>query len=70
MDGESKPMFIRKYEPRRATPEEVRRYFLRYYSKVPDAVVWSVMDKESYLNAEAAAWLDQVGGTERPRAAA
>ncbi len=63
-------MFIRKYEPRRATPEEARRYFLQYFSNVPAALFGSVMDKESYLNAEAASWLDQAEGTDRRRVAA
>ena len=52
-------MLIRKYEPRRATPEEARRYFLRYYCNAPDALFGSIMDKEGYLNAGAEMWLDQ-----------
>jgi len=51
-------MLIRKYRPRRATPEEARRYFLRYYSKVPDALFGTIMDKEIYLNAKTPGWLD------------
>jgi|TARA_B100000315_G_scaffold126639_1_gene116460 hypothetical protein len=51
-------MLIRKYKPRRATPKEVRRYFLQYYCKVPDALFGTIMDKESYLNAEASGLLD------------
>ncbi|HJO73873.1 MAG TPA: hypothetical protein QGH84_01480 [Rhodospirillales bacterium] len=50
-------MLIRKYEPRRATPEEVRRYFLQYFCNVPDALFGSPMDVESYLNAETLGWL-------------
>ena len=45
-------MFIRKYEPRRATAEEVRRYFLQNYCDAPDALFGSAMEKETYLNAE------------------
>jgi len=52
-------MFIRKYEPRRATAEEARLYFLQYHCDVPDALFGSVMEKESFLNAEAADWLDE-----------
>jgi hypothetical protein len=50
-------MLIRKYEPRRATAEEVRRYFLQYYCNAPDALFGSIMDKEGYLNAGVAMWL-------------
>jgi len=70
VDEELKTMFIRKYEPRRATPEEARRYFLLYFSNVPAALFGSVMDKENYLNAQAPGWLNQEDGIERPRAAA
>ena len=63
-------MLIRKYEPRRATPEEARRYFLRYYCNAPDALFGSIMDKEGYLNAGAEMWLDQACGTGRPHAQA
>ena len=40
-------MIIRKYEPRRATVEEVRRYFLQYHCDAPDALFGSAMDKET-----------------------
>ena len=70
MDGELAKMFIRKYEPRRASPEATRRYYLKYFSNVPDALVGSVMEKESYLDALAAGWLDQEDAIERLYAAA
>jgi hypothetical protein len=63
-------MLIRKYQPRRATAEEVRRYFLRYYCNAPDALFGSIMDKEGYLNAGAEMWLDQAHGSGRPHAQA
>ena len=63
-------MSIRKYEPRRATPEEAKWYYLQYHSKVPDALPGSVMDKERYFNANAPGWLNQDGGIECLRAAA
>ncbi len=50
-------MIIRKYEPRRATAEEIRRYFLQYHCDAPDALFGSAMEKELYLNAETPRWL-------------
>ncbi len=50
-------MVIKKYEPRRATPEEARRYFLQYFCNVPEALFGSAMDKEAYLNAETLDWV-------------
>ena len=63
-------MIIRKYEPRRATAEEVRRYFLQYHCDAPDALFGSAMDKEIYLNAETPRWLDRALPEQRLRAAA
>ncbi len=63
-------MLIRKYEPRRATAEEVRRYFLQNYCDAPDALFGSAMDKEIYLNAETPRWLDGALPEQRLRAAA
>ncbi len=63
-------MFIRKYEPRRATAEEVRRYFLQNYCDAPEALFGSAMDKEIYLNAETPQWLDRALPEQRLRAAA
>ena len=63
-------MLIRKYEPRRATAEEVRRYFLQYHCDAPDALFGSAMDKETYLNAEAPRWLDRALAEQPLRAAA
>lgn len=51
-------MVIKKDEPRRATPEEVRRYFFQYYCNVPDALFGSPMDKEGYLNSMTLDWQD------------
>ncbi|NQU59812.1 MAG: hypothetical protein HQ512_01665 [Rhodospirillales bacterium] len=50
-------MLITKYKPRRATVEEVRCYYLRYYCGVPDALFGSAWDKEAYLNAQTPAWV-------------
>ena len=50
-------MFIRKYEPRKATAEEARRYFLQYYCNAPDALFGTTMEKEAYLNAQTPGWL-------------
>ena len=63
-------MLIRKYEPRRATPEEVRRYFLQYYCNVPDALFGTPMDIEGYLNAETLGWLGHSEPEQRLRTAA
>lgn len=63
-------MFIRKYEPRRATAEEARRYFLQYHCDAPDALFGSAMDKETYLNAETPRWLKKGLPEQRLRAAA
>jgi len=63
-------MLIRKYEPRRATPEEVRRYFLQYYRNVPDALFGTPMDIEGYLNAETLGWLGHSEPEQRLRTAA
>jgi len=54
-------MFIRKYEPRRATVEETRRYFLQYYCNVPDALFGNAMEIERYLTAETPGWLAGAG---------
>ena len=62
-------MLIRKYLPRRATAEEVRRYFLQYYCNAPDALFGTVMEKEFYLNAEAPGWLNHALPEQRLRAA-
>ena len=61
-------MIIRKYEPRRATVEEVRRYFLQYHCDAPDALFGSAMDKETYLNAETPRWLLKARPGQRLRA--
>jgi len=63
-------MLIRKYEPRRATPEEARRYFLHYYCNAPDALFGTTMDKEGYLNAETLGWLHRALPEQRLRVAA
>ena len=63
-------MLIRKYEPRRATPEEVRRYFLQYYCNMPDALFGTPMDIEGYLNAETVGWLGHSEPEQRLRTAA
>ena len=63
-------MFIRKYEPRRATTEEVRRYFLQYHCDAPDALFGSTMEKELYLTAEAPRWLAKGRPKQRYHAAA
>jgi len=63
-------MLITKYKPRRATPEEVRRYYLRYYSNAPDALFGTAWDKEAYLNAQTPAWVPQARHQEHYRAAA
>ena len=52
-------MLIRKYEPRKATAEEARRYFLQYHSNAPEELFGTAMDKETYLNAEAPGWLEK-----------
>ena len=52
-------MLIRKYEPRRATAEEARRYFLQYHSNTPEELFGSAMEKEAYLNAETPDWLEK-----------
>ena len=62
-------MLIRKYEPRRATAEEVRRYFLQYHCDAPDALFGSAMEKETYLNAETPRWLIKAPPGQRLRAA-
>lgn len=62
-------MIIRKYEPRRATAEEVRRYFLQNYCDAPDALFGSTMDKETYLNAETPRWLIKTPPGQRLRTA-
>ncbi len=63
-------MLIRKYEPRRATAEEARRYFLQYYSDAPDALFGTIMEREIYLNAGTSGWLNQAMPERRLRAAA
>ena len=63
-------MLIRGYEPRRATPEEVRRYFLQYYCNVPDVLFGTPMDIEGYLNAETLGWLGHSELEQRLRTAA
>ncbi len=63
-------MLIRKYEPRRATAEEARRYFLQYYCNAPDALFGTVMEREIYLNDGTPGWLDQAMPERRPSAAA
>lgn len=52
-------MVIKKYEPRKATAEEVRRYFLQYYCNAPEALFGTIMDKEFYLNAKTLSWLSK-----------
>lgn len=52
-------MLIRKYEPRKATAEEARRYFLQYHSNSPEELFGTAMDKEAYLNAETPGWLEK-----------
>ncbi|MFQ5763568.1 MAG: hypothetical protein ACE5GT_01450 [Rhodospirillales bacterium] len=63
-------MFIRKYEPRRATAEEARRYYLRYHTNVPEALFGSAMEKEDYLDAETPGLLADAGAGTRLRPAA
>lgn len=63
-------MFIRKYEPRRATAEEARRYYLRYHTNAPDALFGSAMEKEDYLDSEAPSLLADAGRGTRLRPAA
>ncbi|MBC8339001.1 MAG: hypothetical protein H8E39_09965 [Alphaproteobacteria bacterium] len=63
-------MFIRRYEPRRATPEEARRYFLQYYCNAPDALFGTIMDREGFLNEGAADWINRSGASLRTRPAA
>ncbi len=63
-------MLIRKNEPRRATVEEVRRYFLQYHCNAPDALFGSAMEKELYLNAETPRWLAKGRPEQRFRAIA
>ncbi len=50
-------MLIRKYEPRKATAEEARRYFLQYHSNLPTALTGTAMEKEAFLNAQLPSWL-------------
>ena len=54
-------MLIRKYEPRRATVEEARRYFLQYHCNAPDALFGTAMEIEQYLNAQTPGWLERAG---------
>ena len=54
-------MLIRKYQPRRATVEETRRYFLQYYCNAPDALFGTAMEIERYLNAQTPGWLQRAG---------
>jgi len=63
-------MFIRKYEPRRATAEEARRYFLQYFCNAPDALFGTIMEREIYLNDGTPDWLKQAMPERRLRAAA
>ncbi len=63
-------MLIRKYEPRRATAEEARRYFLQNYCNAPDALFGTIMEREIYLNEGTSGWLEQALGLRRLRAAA
>ena len=70
-------MSIRKYEPRRATAEEARRYFLQYYCDAPDdycaapdALFGTIMEREIYLDDGTSGWLDQAMLKRRLRAAA
>ena len=51
--------------PRRATPEEARRYFLQYHSNAPDALFGTAMEKELYLNAETPGWLEKAPPEQR-----
>lgn len=63
---------VKKYEPRKATPEEACRYFLSYHSDAPEALFGTTMEKEAYLNAETPGWLREAqpssGGASPPRA--
>lgn len=63
-------MLITKYEPRKATAEEVRRYFLAYHCDAPDALFGSEMEKELYLNAETPGWLREARPEQRHSIAA
>lgn len=63
-------MLIRKYEPRRATAEEARRYFLQYYCDAPDALFGTIMEREIYLDDGTSGWLDQAMPKRRLRAVA
>ena len=50
---ESGIMLIRKYQPRRATVEEVRRFFLQNYCNATDALSGTARGIETALNQEA-----------------
>ena len=63
-------MLIRKYEPRRATAEEARRYFLQNYCNAPDALFGTIMGRENFLNDGTSGWLDQAMPKRRLRAVA
>lgn len=63
-------MFIRRYEPRQATVEEARQYYLRYHTNTPDALLGSAMEKEAYLDAATPGWLKEIGAGQRLRPAA
>ena len=63
-------MIISKYEPRKATAEETRRYFLQYHCNAPDALFGTAMEKELYLNAETPGWLEKAKPEQRLKAAA
>ena len=43
---------VKKYEPRKAAPDEACRHFLSYHSDVPDTLFGTTMEKEAFLNAE------------------
>ncbi len=61
---------VKKYEPRKATPDEACRYFLSYHSVAPDALFGSTMEKEAYLNADTPGWLREAPPHQRWGAAA
>ncbi len=48
---------VKKYEPRKAAPDEACRYFLSYHLDAPDALFGTTMEKEACLNGKTPGWL-------------
>ena len=61
---------VKKYEPRKAAPDEACRYFLSYHSDAPDALFGTMMEKEACLNADTPGWLREAQPSQRWRVAA